>query len=232
MSTILIVVGLIVVLVIAVAAVLYAAHGRGRRGGLRRRFGPEYDRAVARANGDTAAAEAELAERVRRHGGLRPRPLAAERRDGYSAEWAALQERFVDAPRDAVAQAERLVAGLAAERGYPASGGAAGRDDLVDALSVHHAYEVDGYRKARRAASSGVREAGPGTGAEAGTEYGTEASTEELREALIAARGLFDRLLGGRPGERRGAAGPGAGRVERAVRKDTFSMRPKGSSAS
>ncbi|MEV8409666.1 hypothetical protein AB0R12_28890, partial [Streptomyces niveus] len=105
MSTVLIVVALIVVVAAAVAAVLYGTGKGGGRGGLKRRFGPEYERAVNRHHGDVKAAENELTERVRRHGELRPRPLPAEARDQYVAHWAGLQERFVDSPRQAVVEA-------------------------------------------------------------------------------------------------------------------------------
>lgn len=79
MSTVLIVVALIVVIAVAVAAVLYGTGKGGGRAGLKRRFGPEYERAVNRHHGDAKAAENELTERVRRHGDLRPRPCPPKR---------------------------------------------------------------------------------------------------------------------------------------------------------
>ncbi|MEV8361678.1 hypothetical protein [Streptomyces niveus] len=176
MSTVLIVVALIVVVAAAVAAVLYGTGKGGGRGGLKRRFGPEYERAVNRHHGDVKAAENELTERVRRHGELRPRPLPAEARDQYVAHWAGLQERFVDSPRQAVVEADKLISRLAADRGFP---DAEQHSDHLDALSVHHAHEVDGYRRVHQAAS----------------EAGHDASTEELREAMVAARRLFERLV-------------------------------------
>lgn len=176
MSTVLIVVALIVVIAAAVAAVLYGTGKGGGRGGLKRRFGPEYERAVNRHHGDVKAAENELTERVRLHGDLRPRPLPAEARDQYVAHWAGLQERFVDSPRQAVVEADKLISRLAADRGFP---DAERHAEHLDALSVHHAHEVDGYRRAHHAAS----------------EAGRGASTEELREAMVAARRLFERLV-------------------------------------
>lgn len=176
MSTVLIVVALIVVIAAAVAAVLYGTGKGGGRGGLKRRFGPEYERAVNRHHGDAKAAENELTERVRRHGDLRPRPLPAEARDQYVAHWAGLQERFVDSPRQAVVEADKLISRLAADRGFP---DAEQHSEHLDALSVHHAHEVDGYRRVHHAAS----------------EAGQGASTEELREAMVAARRLFERLV-------------------------------------
>lgn len=176
MSTVLIVVALIVVIAAAVAAVLYGTGKGGGRGGLKRRFGPEYERAVNRHHGDAKAAENELTERVRRHGDLRPRPLPAEARDQYVAHWAGLQERFVDSPRQAVVEADKLISRLAADRGFP---DAEQHSEHFDALSVHHAHEVDGYRRVHHAAS----------------EAGQGASTEELREVMVAARRLFERLV-------------------------------------
>ncbi|WP_336318222.1 hypothetical protein [Streptomyces lavendofoliae] len=181
MSTVLIVVALVVVFVAVVAAVLYAGPGRGggRRGrGLKRRFGPEYERTVARHDGDTKAAERELAERVRIHGDLRPRPLSREARERYVALWAGLQEQFVDAPRQAVSEADRLLARLAEDRGFPA---ASAYEEQVAALSVHHADHVDGYRRVHRSAHTDGRDPHMGT--------------EELRAAMVDARRLFEELV-------------------------------------
>ncbi|WP_405618503.1 hypothetical protein OG292_29310 [Streptomyces sp. NBC_01511] len=180
MSTVLIVVALIVVIAVAAAAVLYGTGKGGGRAGLKRRFGPEYERAVNRHHGDTKAAENELTERVKRHGELRPRPLPAEARDQYVAHWAGIQERFVDSPRQAVVEADKLIARLASDRGYPDPDPDAGEhSEHIDALSVHHAHQVDGYRRVHHAAS----------------DAGRGASTEELREAMVDARRLFERLV-------------------------------------
>jgi hypothetical protein len=207
MSTILIVVALIVAILLITGAVLYAGPGKGGgRGGMRRRFGPEYDRTLARHGGDAKAAERELAGRVERHGDLRPRTLSPEQREQYVSGWADIQERFVDSPREAVTEADRLVARLAEERGYPAGTRYA---DQVDALSVHHAHEVDGYRRVHHVAS----------------DEGRGASTEELREAMVGARELFEQLILVRP-ERSGGSRP-----RNADRNRHFSLRPKGSGA-
>lgn len=176
MSTVLIVLALIVVIAVAVAAVLYGTGRAGGRGGLKRRFGPEYERAVNRHHGDVKAAENELAERVKRHGDFRPTPLPAEARDQYVAHWAGLQERFVDSPRQAVVEADTLISRLASDRGFP---DAEQHSEHLDALSVHHAHQVEGYRRVHHAAS----------------EAGQDASTEELREAMVEARQLFERLV-------------------------------------
>lgn len=200
--------GLIILLIVIAAVVVVGAAaltlGRARRGGpsLKRRFGPEYERTVARHDGDTKAAERELAERVERHGELRERPLDRDERERYAARWTAVQERFVDSPREAVAEADRLLAELAAVRGYPDGGH---YEEQLAALSVHHAEHVDGYRQVHRAARTG-------SSGEAG-ELG--AGTEEMRTALVGARALFDDLTGtgtdtGRHRASTGTAGPTA----------------------
>ncbi|MET9083591.1 hypothetical protein ABZX77_17145 [Streptomyces sp. NPDC004237] len=178
--------GLIIAIVIVAAVVVVAAvlapRARGRGpGGLKRRFGPEYERAVAQHGGDTRAAERELAERVDRHGGLRERPLEPAERERWAARWTTAQEQFVDSPRESVTEIDRLLAELAAARGFPAG---AEYEDQVAALSVHHADHVDGYRRVHRAASAPV----------GGTPQ-SRAGTEEMRTALIEARLLFDDLV-------------------------------------
>ncbi|WP_040908739.1 hypothetical protein [Streptomyces griseoflavus] len=168
----------IVAVVVAVAAVLsLRARGPRHGAGLKRRFGPEYERAVARHDGDTKAAERELAQRVERHGDLRERPLEPAERERFEARWTAIQERFVDAPREAVAEADRLIAELAAARGFPADGQ---YEEQLAALSVHHAHRVEGYRRVHRMVQTGAHDG---------------AGTEEMREALVGARALFEELV-------------------------------------
>lgn len=171
---IVLIVAVIVVFVAVVAAFLYFGPGRGtRRGSLRRRFGPEYDRVLARHDGNAGAAEAELGERVKRHGPLEKRPLTPETRERFVSRWTGLQEQFVDSPRQAAAEAERLVGALAQERGFPAP---EDRENHVDALSVHHPHQVNGYRTLHSSVADG-------------------AGTEDLRAALLEARGLFGELV-------------------------------------
>ncbi|MGW9246797.1 hypothetical protein [Streptomyces badius] len=169
---------IIIIAVVAVAAIaaFFLLRGRLTGGrGLRSRFGPEYDRVVARHGGDTEAAERELGDRVKRHGAIEERPLTEEARARYAARWAGAQELFVESPERSLTEADALLAELSRERGFPDG------DDFEDrtaALSVHHAAHVDGYRRVH--------------GARRG-----DAGTEEMREALIEARKLFDALLEG-----------------------------------
>ncbi|OON76693.1 hypothetical protein [Streptomyces tsukubensis] len=184
MSTVLIAVVVVVVVVLIVGALVFAARRKNGGGSLQSRFGPEYDRTVAQHNGDTKAAERELAERVRVHGSLREKPLDPAAREQYLAQWAGLQERFVDSPQQAVAEADHLLAEVAGARGFPVG---SRYEEQLAALSVHHPRHVNGYRKVHHAAYAGSgATAAPGV---------PGAGTEELREAMVDARELFDDLV-------------------------------------
>lgn len=166
---------IIAVIVIAAVAVLIVGRGRIRDGGgrgLKHRFGPEYDRAVADHDGDTKAAEQELGERVKQHGSLDEQPLSPEARARYRAQWADVQEQFVDSPQQAVTQADALLAGLARDRGFPGKQ----FEEQFAALSVHHPDQVPGYRSMHTAARG-------------------QSGTEEMREAMVEARSLFEALV-------------------------------------
>lgn len=183
--------GLIIALIVIVAAVIVVAavltlRGRGPQHGrsLKRRFGPEYGRVVARHDGDEKAAERELTERVERHGSLREQPLDPAERQRYEARWTAAQERFVDSPREAVAEADRLLAEIAEARGFP---GGERYEEQFAALSVHHADHVHGYRRVHAVA---------GARANAGRDGDGRENTEEMRAAMLDARALFEDLAG------------------------------------
>ncbi|GAA3726197.1 hypothetical protein HDA32_003494 [Spinactinospora alkalitolerans] len=181
-----------IVLVLIVAAVAVIVPGRRRRR-LREKFGPEYDRAVERHH-DPKAAERELAGREKRHSRLKLRPLSPEARDGYAQGWVRIQERFVDAPVEAVAEADSLVTRLMADRGYPTEG----FEQQAADLSVEHARTIDHYRAARDISERSER---------------GESTTEELRTAMVHYRTLFSDLLdrdlsGNGGGQGRHAADP------------------------
>ncbi|MEU0458753.1 hypothetical protein ABZ322_38635, partial [Streptomyces sp. NPDC006129] len=97
MSTGLIIALIVIAAVVVIIAAAMTLRARGARRGrsLKRRFGPEYDRVVARHDGDAQAAERELAERVQRHGDLRERPLEPAQREQY-------ERRTTDHPRTAL----------------------------------------------------------------------------------------------------------------------------------
>jgi hypothetical protein len=166
----------IVVAVIVIAVAVSGIMAVLRRRRLRRRFGPEYDRVVGERD-SRRTAEAELTGRERRVRDLDIRPLTDPARARYAGQWTSIQERFVDAPADAVSGAQLLVAAVMTGRGYPA-----GHDDQVLAdLSVGHSGTLDRYRTAGEISQR----------AAAGT-----ASTEDLRQAMVHYRALFGDLLG------------------------------------
>ena len=166
----------IVIAVIVVVAVVVVASAEMRRARLRRQFGPEYDRLVKKL-GSKRKADAELAERERRVRALNIRELSPEQQASYSGDWAAVQERFVDTPAEAVGAAHVLIGNVMRDRGYPVDD----RTATMDALSVHHGRAMEGYR-----ATMDLRT--------------DSASTEQLREAMIHYRALFEDLTGLREG--------------------------------
>ena len=164
---------IILVLVVAGAAAALVLVPARRRVRLRARFGPEYEVAVAR-HGERRAAERELIERQKRFGQLDVRPLGAEARAAHTARWTAAQERFVDEPAAAVADAEEIVRAVMLERGYPDAAG----DERLALLSVEHSRALAHYRAALVLTHEGT----PGT--------------EDLRRALLHLRVLFTDLAG------------------------------------
>jgi len=165
---------IIVVVVIAAGAAFYA-YQRRRSDQLQQRFGPEYERTLEQS-GDRRAAERDLREREHRRSKLDLQPLSAESTAQYRAEWDNLQGSFVDAPGDAVAQADRLVLRMMRESGYPV-------DDFEQRaadISVDHPEVALNYREAHRVAVAQTR---------------GEADTEDLRQAVTAYRRLVDTLL-------------------------------------
>jgi FtsZ-interacting cell division protein ZipA len=168
-----------VFLIVAVVAIIVAAFFalRARTKKLRTKFGPEYDRTV-REQGSTVKAERELEHREKRIHGLHIHPLSSEESDNFAHEWRAVQERFVDDPRSAVADADRLVHRTMQARGYPI---AREFEDRAADLSVEHATVVEHYRVAHEIAGRDGRNA---------------ASTEDLRLAMKHYRALFEDLLG------------------------------------
>src|SRR6266853_2061653 len=162
----------IIIAVIVVAAAVVVASGELRRARMRRQFGPQYDR-LARKLGSSRKADAELTARQRRVEALGIRPLSPERQARYSGDWAAIQERFVDAPAEAVAAADALIWDVMRDRGYPADD----RNASMEALSVYHARLLDGYLRAQEVRTD-------------------SATTEQLREAMIRHRALFQDLTG------------------------------------
>jgi hypothetical protein len=172
MSSTVWVVLIIVALAVGAAAAWFYLESR-RRTHLRDRFGPEYDRAIADA-GDRRAAEQELARREDRVRHLEIRPLPPAERQRFAEEWGRVQAHFVDAPSDAIGDAEDLVTEVLRARGYPVGE----FEQRAADISVDHPRVVENYRAARALRS---RE--------------DSATTEDLRQAMVHYRNLFDDLL-------------------------------------
>jgi hypothetical protein len=166
----------IVLIALAVAAVAWLVVQKQKSTKLRRRFGPEYDRAIKEYGGRTKA-EAELSKREQRVAGLNIIPITAAEAARFSNAWSSLQSRFVDDPKGVVPEADLLVRELMIKRGYPM-----GDFELRAAdISVDHPSVVKNYRAAQIIALRNARR---------------EADTEELRTAVVHYRTLFDELLG------------------------------------
>jgi hypothetical protein len=163
---------LIVAIIVLAAVVALRMHSKK----LKAKFGPEYDR-VVRERGSTLKAERELEHRKKRVENFQIRPLSPEESDQFAREWRAAQERFVDDPRGAVAEADRLIDRTMKARGYPVGGEF---DDRAADLSVDHPLVVEHYRAGHDIAARDARNG---------------ASTEDLRIAMKHYRTLFEDLL-------------------------------------
>jgi hypothetical protein len=167
---------LVVIVVILLVALVVFVSQRRRTEGLRQRFGPEYERTMARA-GDRRAAESELADREQRRREFTVVPLDPEVQARYQQEWRATQARFVDDPPGATRDADLLVGRVMRERGYPVE------DDFdrqAADVSVDHPQVAENYRAAHavyRANEQGL------------------AGTDDLRQAFVHYRSLFSELL-------------------------------------
>jgi FtsZ-interacting cell division protein ZipA len=170
-STVIIIV-VAAIIVIAIVAWL-AVRQRSQR--LRSRFGPEYDRTVERT-GSKQQAEAELARREKRVRGFHLSDLPPGARDRYADEWRTVQSTFVDDPKRAVAEADRLLNNVMRDRGYPMED----FDQRTADLSVEHGSDVQHYRAAHDIAVKNER---------------GEATTEDLRQAMVDYRSLFESLV-------------------------------------
>ncbi len=168
----------VVIVIIAVLALLYVRKRRNTTADLRKKFGPEYDRAVL-VHGAGRKAEAKLEDREKRVEKLNIRDLDPIEHERFLKRWESVQSRFVDSPKGAVTEADDLVSSLMKARGYPISD----FDQRAADISVDHPRVVENYRSAHEIA---LRVAKVGK---------DEATTEELRTAMIHYRSLFDELM-------------------------------------
>ena len=167
----------LVIAIVVIGAVAVVVSMELRRARLRRQFGDEYQR-LAKELGSDRKAQAELLSRQRRAAKLNITPLSAAQQAKYTRDWTGLQERFVDAPADAVQGAAALVGRVLRDRGYPADD----ENEIFVALSVHHPRALDPYRHGRDI-----------------SQRSASVSTEELRTAMLSYRELFQDLTGGKP---------------------------------
>jgi hypothetical protein len=165
----------VVAVVLVAAALALVLMKRRRSDALRARFGPEYERAVV-TTGKVGEAERILEERAKRVATFNLHPIAADEAQRFTNSWKTVQARFVDDPRTAVLEADRLIAEVMRARGYPVDD----PDQRIDDLSVEHAHVIEPYRAGRVIV---VRH-----------EQG-QASTEDLRQAMVHFRALFEELV-------------------------------------
>jgi hypothetical protein len=165
----------VIVAILAVVAVVLVTRRR-KTDHLKQKFGSEYDR-VVHQHGDPQRAENVLAEREKRVSRFELRSLPPTERERYAQQWAFVQRKFVDDPKGAVNEADKLVTEVMNARGYPMSEFSQRADDI----SVTYPNAVGNYRAAHEI----VLRHGKG-----------QASTEDLRKAMVHFRSLFDELLG------------------------------------
>lgn len=164
-----------ILLAVALAAVVLIIIGQRRTRSLRDKFGPEYDQTV-KSMKSRGKAESDLNRRIERVEELSIRPLSVADRTRFEESWQADQARFVDDPRGAVKEADRLVAELMQVRGYPV----ADFEQRAADVSVHHPTVVSEYRAAHDIAERDSK---------------GQANTEQLRKAMVHYRALFRDLL-------------------------------------
>jgi hypothetical protein len=165
----------VVIAIVAVVVAIWLVGQRQHRSRLRDRFGAEYHREVER-QGNLSKAEATLAAREKRVARLHIKPLMADDAARFSQQWRAIQTRFVDDPRGAVTEADKVVGEVMLARGYPIGD----FEQQVADISVDHPDVVMNYRAARDIADEHAR---------------GRASTEDLRQAMVHYRALFRDLL-------------------------------------
>jgi hypothetical protein len=148
---------------------------RRRSDELRRGFGPEYARAIIRAE-DPEAAEAELRERRRRHEELELHPLERTEREHLMDAGEEAERELADEPLRAITKAERLIVKVMRDRGYPVEE----FDDRAAIVSVDHPVVVERYRRARAIAVANL-DGSP--------------DVDNLRQAMDDYRALFVQLV-------------------------------------
>jgi len=168
----------VIILVLAIAVIVLAAvmlFQRQKTQKLKTKFGPEYDRLVDK-EGSPRRAEAVLDARQKRVAKYQIRHLSREECDGFAEKWRLAQERFVDDPRQSVAEADQLINEALRARGFPMGD----FEQQAADISVEHPQVVEDYRAAHEVA---VR------------DRQGKATTEDLRLAMRHYRDLFEHVL-------------------------------------
>jgi hypothetical protein len=168
--------GVVIIALITFAAWVFFRKKQTHR--LQQRFGPEYGRTVQKL-GNRAKAESDLKAREKRVERFHIVPLTPPDASRFREAWKILQGKFVDNPKGAVVEADKLVRDLMLKRGYPMED----FEHRAADLSVDHPAVVEHYRAAQAIAVRG------------------EPNTEELRQAVVHYRALFNELLEVREGK-------------------------------
>jgi len=168
---------IVVLVLLVVGGILGVVFSRRKHSEqLQNKFGSEYDHTV-QTMGTEKKAQAELEGRQKHVDALEIHPLSVNERQRYTADWAAVQSRFVDRPGQAIVDADRLIIEVMQVRAYPVSD----FEQRAADISVNYPALVSNYRAARVIAVKNEQQ---------------KATTEELRQAMIYYRSLFEELLG------------------------------------
>ena len=170
---------LVVAVLAAIGVALWLYLQKRRSDGLRKSFGPEYDRARQEHPGRRATERA-LEERKERVEQLRIRALSPEERDRFHERWRAAQAQFVDDPAGATRAADALVAEVMQARGYPVGD----FEQRAADVSVGHPRVVEHFRAAHAIVRRHDRD----------NDHDAP-DAEDLRQAFVDYRALFDDLL-------------------------------------
>src|SRR4051794_26938829 len=171
-----VIVAIVVAVLVVAALALWLMSQKKKDDTLKRDFGPEYEREIART-GSKSDAQKELDERKKRVKSYNIVELAPEDQRRFADEWRTVEAHFVDDPGAAVSHADEFVARLMFARGYPVTD----PDQQAADISVDHPEVVTNYRSAHMIVED---------------HLGGRASTESLRQAMMHYRAVADDLLG------------------------------------
>ena len=177
-TTLLIIILVVIVVVIALIAFFVYRRRRQqqRQERARQEYGSEYER-VVEERGTEREAEQELRERRERVEG-EVQPLSEESRRRYEDQWGEVERTFVDDPKVALDDADRVVAEILSERNFPTHT----RQEASEGLGVMHPGVVKDFREAQRVHQDAIDSEG-------------EADLEKMRQAIQKYRSVYERLI-------------------------------------